>query len=544
MLSNTVKTVKLVTLGVFLGSSSFANLMTPDELGMSSKVVAAPYALSKAGLEKVSLSASPEHIARSFLQSAAAKLGLKSDLSDVRLVSVTAGPAGITVRFEQIVNGIAVDSADLVVTVSQGEVVTLISNYAKLQDRGLEKVASTPKASLSKEWAMQKAYSELNLTASPTFQEIKEKISVIDGQARPVYVIGLSAPIDHKYGWEFVIDADSGAILRSRDTSFHKGPGITTAVFDPNPTLKSGHIYGSVPGYLDDNHGDSDFFKSMLTQISLDNLTVKAGKTILTGPNVQMADFEAPSNPNCDVDVNQKSWSYTRGNPCFDDVSAYYFIDKTLKYLNGTLGFNAHPRKYTGGVKVDAHGVNGDDNSHYVETTDVLAFGEGGVPDAQDHDVVIHELGHAIHSWLTNGNISQVEGLSEGCGDYWAASYDRQFSKPGQVYRDWTFSYDGHNPFWPGRDVAKTGKYPTAAQGEIHDAGTLWATACIEIYDAIGKQKADKAFWSAIAMLTRNSSQNDAAKAYVAAARKLYATDTNLIDTVIAKFQARGYTVK
>jgi hypothetical protein len=267
----------------------------------------------------------------------------------------------------------------------------------------------------------------------------------------------------------------------------------------------------------------------------------------LSGPYVQIVDNEAPTNPKCDVAATTTAWTYNRSSPCFDAVTAYYFVDKSLKYLNTTLGFNAHPLLYTGGIKVDPKGVNGDDNSHYVPTTDTLAFGEGGVDDAQDHDVITHELGHAIHNWLTNGHISQVEGLSEGIGDYWLASYSRSFMKPTDIAYNWTFSYDGHNEFWDGRIVNVVGKYPALTTGnnaEIHTAGQLWATTCIEIYDAIGKAKADKAFWTGIAMLSANSSQNDAAKAYVAAARRLYPTDANLISTVVAKFQARGYTVQ
>ena len=50
----------------------------------------------------------------------------------------------------------------------------------------------------------------------------------------------------------------------------------------------------------------------------------------------------------------------------------------------------------------------------------MINFGEGGVDDAEDADVILHELGHGIHDWITNGSLSQVDGLSEGMADYWA----------------------------------------------------------------------------------------------------------------------------
>ena len=62
------------------------------------------------------------------------------------------------------------------------------------------------------------------------------------------------------------------------------------------------------------------------------------------------------------------------------------------------------------------------DNSFYSSSSGSLVFGEGCVDDAEDADVIIHELGHGIHDWITQGGLSQVNGLSEGTGDYFAQS--------------------------------------------------------------------------------------------------------------------------
>jgi hypothetical protein len=113
--------------------------------------------------------------------------------------------------------------------------------------------------------------------------------------------------------------------------------------------------------------------------------------------------------------------------------------------------------------------------------------------------------------------------------------------KPGHVAYHWTFSFDGHNEFWPGRVTNVTQKYPAGAQGSIHSAGQLWATVCMEIFDAIGKEKADKLFWTALSMLSNRSNQADAAQAYVVATSKLFPAD---LAVVTAKFKARGYPVK
>jgi Zn-dependent metalloprotease len=493
---------------------------------------------------RAEVGATPESSARQFLSESAGGLGLRSDLADLKLESVTETPGGFVVRFRQVSGGFQMDRAGIVVSLSKDlEPLTYINNAVPVsQTRGLHSM-SVQLFKLNEADALKIAYRELKLSASPVKQDLVKRVRVENGVLRPVYQIQLSAPVDHRYAWEMVIDAETGRIYRSVNLIVNHQSrdrvSVATQVLDPNPTIKSGHALGQVAGYADNSNGNSSFFDSMMTPVTLDNLTPKGNKFILSGPNVQISDSESPKNPECAFGVD--GFKLRRNDPCFDAVNVYYFLDKEIKYLNGPLGFKLHPLKYSGGIKADPHGLDGQDNSHYSPYSDELAFGEGGVDDAQDHDVIIHEMGHAIHNWVTGGHLSQVEGLSEGSGDYWAASYDRQFMKPGHIAYNWTFSFDGHNEFWPGRVLNVTKNYPAGAQGEVHDAGQLWAAVCMDIYDAIGKQKADQLFWTALSNLDENSSQADAAKAYVVATQKLFPSD---LETVIKKFKARGYPVQ
>ena len=481
---------------------------------------------------------SPEAAARHFLAGMASELGLRDDLSDLAFESVTPTPAGFSVRFQQMSNGLPVDGANLVLTLSKDlQVLGYVSDYiGSANGYGLE-YFSKQNFQLTEENALDRAFEVLQMRSSPTRLETSKIMMMVSGSLRSVYKIQLASPNDRLYAWEILVDAMDGRIHRSRDLSVHvrphgRGP-VAAKVFDPNPTIKSGK---SAQG-IDANNAHNPFFESALTQVTIDNLDQKNGKYVLSGPNVVIVDSENPKNPECTfgdrIDLK-------RNDACFDGVNVYYHIDKNLKYLNGKLGFNAKPIKYKGGIKVDPHGLNGDDNSHYSPFSDELAFGQGGVDDAQDHDVIIHELGHALHSWFTKGHLSQVEGLSEGTGDYWAASYSRTFMKPGHIAYNWTFSFDGHNEFWPGRVTNVAAKYPEGARGSIHTAGQLWATVCMEILETIGKEKADKLFWTAIASLNERSGQADAAKAYVVAARQLYPQD---VQAVVGRFKARGFPV-
>ena len=128
-------------------------------------------------------------------------------------------------------------------------------------------------------------------------------------------------------------------------------------------------------------------------------------------------------------------------------------------------------------------------------------------------------VGHAIHDYITNGNLSQNDGLSEGVGDYFASSYSRQFMKPDHPAYNWTFSWDGHND-WPGRVVNNGGHYPEALQGEVHSDGEIWASAMGDVYNAIGKDAADRDILQGLAMTNGSANQNDAANAVLKARRE------------------------
>jgi len=225
-------------------------------------------------------------------------------------------------------------------------------------------------------------------------------------------------------------------------------------------------------------------------------------------------------------------------------VNTYYHIDNTMRWLNTTLGLNIEPYQYPGGVQFDPSGFNGADNSHYLSGSGRLAFGEGGVDDAEDADVIVHELGHGLHDWVTSGGLSQVNGLSEGTGDYIAGSYSRargHWTSANAAYF-WTFNWDGHNPFWAGRILNTTAVYPGGLTGQIHTDGQIWATANMKIWDDIGREKADKAFWSGLALTNSGTNQNDAANAIFTASGTLGYTFEERT-AIRNRFVAAGYTI-
>ena len=131
-----------------------------------------------------------------------------------------------------------------------------------------------------------------------------------------------------------------------------------------------------------------------------------------------------------------------------------------------------------------------------------MAFGDGGIDDGEDAEVIWHEYAHALLEGSAPG-IANNEGnaLHEGWADYWAVSYTRGLMNDNTVpAHDWqkVFSWDG-NETWPGRRLGSQATYPSGfgcAGGSsfcnIYADGLIWATSLMEIYDALGKQLTDQ----------------------------------------------------
>ena len=84
-----------------------------------------------------------------------------------------------------------------------------------------------------------------------------------------------------------------------------------------------------------------------------------------------------------------------------------------------------------GPIKVNVVGRS-DDNSDYSPVTKALRFGTGGVDDAEDAEIILHEYGHAIQDNQVPGFGASNEcgAMGEGFGDYLAGSFFANASRP------------------------------------------------------------------------------------------------------------------
>jgi PKD repeat protein len=465
-------------------------------------------------------------------------------LTDLKVRFKRSSLSGHTIRFEQLLNNIPVYNSEIVVHISPNKTVTYVTNTF---DPSVQNISTTP--SLSKEAAFLAAKEKIK--AKGKIQFTSNKLLIYNNLENTVLVYKVIIEPEYPIGsWEVLVNAQTGEIIRA----INKAYNFKTAFLPPPPppVNGTGNVFLSDPlsfanatyggNYSDNNDATNAQLDAAMASVTLLDIDNTGGTYTLKGPYAEVMDFESPYNGLFTQATS--TFNFNRFDDAFEAVNCYYIIDQSMRYINLTLGIPLMPYQYSTGVRYDPHGLGGADNSHYMGGSGRLAFGEGGVDDAEDADVIVHELGHGIHDWVTGGSSSQVNGLGEGSGDYWGQSYSRslgEWTSSAPEYQ-WFFSWDGHNPFWNGRITNYTATYPGGLTGAIHTDGQIWATCLMRIYDIIGREKVDKAFLEGLGMTGSSTNQQDAAIAVRQAAIDMGYSCPD-IDVFTQEFTATGYNM-
>lgn len=503
--------------------------------------------------------------ARAYLAMNAKMFSLSETLDNLELAQVQTSLSGRHYRFQQILDGIKVEGAQIVVSIDRnsGDIFRVYNNTYPVQAN-----KKAPSVTLNENDAYDMAWNHLKVHG-PLMQAPQiEKVFMPVGQDfQLVYKTLLAVEAPNGY-WAHTIDAVTGKIVsfeeeritrtpheselpqyngpvEHRGTAFKtyfaqaalnaaniapvaKGdPSGTAMVFDPDPrtTLNNATLEDTT---------DAAEFDAAYMQRNLLDLTVDNGTYSLVGPYVQIVDVEAPTAaPSTTQDGN---WDFRRGNVAFNDAMTYFHLDQSQRYIQ-SLGFSGENGIQELSIPVDANGWNGQDNSSFSPATNTLSFGHGCVDDNEDADVILHEYGHAIHFGINGANWSGGDsgGMGEGFGDYWAGSYSYATPNGATFNPNWVFTWDGHNSCWGGRimndmdaQYVHTSTYPAHADVGGTYSDHLWSTPLFQAFltlvqdHSVPREEVDRIVLESHFGIAAGPKMRDLANATVQTANRLY----------------------
>lgn len=503
-------------------------------------------------------SLAPVDAARAALAPLAERFGWDPAAADLVVADVRAGRYSAHVTFRQTVRGVPVYGATVKINLDrQGRPTMAFSAYRPdLPDVDVQPVLTAEAAAIRARDAV---------ATGPAHTTAPALVVVPGAPVRLAWRL-VAVPQAAPAEWEVLVDAHTGDLLQLLNLSPHVHDGAVAAptvafpplarpaasappseaaeqsvradgsglVFDPDPLTSAGVRYA--PPYVDAGDADVPVLNAERQEVVLRDITQGSdGLYRLEGPYVRvLGGVGVPYTPPAEADPH--AFRYTRANPFFEAVMAYYHIDASQRYIQSLdVG---HPIQ-DGPIGVNPHGLGTADDSQYFDWNNTIVFGRGGVDDAEDADVILHEYGHAILDGSAPGLRASSEGqqLHEGWGDYWAASYSRALEERGVVPprdgEDWRklYTWDGNAGTWCGRTLAHPGHYPDAMSypppagcwtSSLYEHGLLWATTLMEVYDAVGRGVSDRLNLASHLYLAHPVRMSDAAHALVQADFDLY----------------------
>jgi hypothetical protein len=279
----------------------------------------------------------------------------------------------------------------------------------------------------------------------------------------------------------------AGAALATPAAATKPGSGSssgTGSVFMVNPVQSSGD-----QSLTDQKDAASAVPATAYRTVPLRNLD---GSGYLVG---QWANVRSNTGPAAYSTTN--TFAYTRDDDRFEQVMAYFWVNQAQEYLQ-SLGFGSRlpaVNAESQDVRVDQYGI---DNSYSTDKQDFIRLGKGGVDDAEDGEVIVHEYGHAVHDSQVPGFGSSLDAgsIGEAFGDYLAVTvgldaarlYGWPVRAPEPCVADWdSVSYTSTTPHCLRR--LDTGLALEDREGEVHYDGMIWSGALWDIrqrYVALG----------------------------------------------------------
>jgi hypothetical protein len=350
--------------------------------------------------------------------------------------------------------------------------------------------------------------------------------------------------------YELLVDAEGGDVVARHDLLRNFKTGVAK-LYRVNPVVQN----RGARRLWDDHHDrDTRLLRKLRRKVRLPNLN--EGQSCLTGRWVHAL---RGRNEKQTCKPNLRWNQITRADSRFEALMVYFQIDRSQRYIQ-SLGFSDSNRSPNGiadrvqrGV-ADAYRL---DNSAYSPFTQTITYGWGGVDDAEDGDVIIHEYGHAMQdsqspSFGQSSRYGPIA-LAEGSSDYWAAVMSSRSPRAANEDDVCIFDWDAttYGRFYPrvspersgrrcGRraDVNRTLDEATARCPRIpfggryapdpHCVGQVWSSGLWDLRRSLASggdgsvRQMDRIYLAAQFLYTGRETFKDAAKALLCADEDLY----------------------
>jgi hypothetical protein len=461
--------------------------------------------------ETESTPGTPKDIAEKFLKENLRLLKITALLKDLKYEKTIKSLGACTALFQQYFKGTPIHGAWIAVHIDQKNRVFMVKNdtvpVANLEEK-VSKAKATPLPAFKIDAIIKQKIKHYGILDSPIQKE--SMIYALKGDFRQIWKVkfGTKKPAA---SWVLFLDKATGHIIEERNVLWKaKGKGH---VFKPNPVVTLDR-----DDLLDQKDKDQAIFAGAYKNVVLMDL---AENGYLKGSYVDTT--ETPNS------VRQMDFNFvcSRDNDRFEAVMAYYHINALQRYIQ-SLGFKDDKSILNRPIKVNAHG-GPDDQSYYDPSPDKhdLTFGDGGVDDAEDAEIILHEYGHAIQDAIVPGFGQSLEGRSmgEGFGDYLAGSFFCRLKKGERKVRiaEWDAKgYEG-GPQECLRRLDSAKHYPEDMEGEEHADGEIWSACLWKVQKLLGRKKADTVILEGQFYLNQYSDLKDGAEAIILAEKNLYA---------------------
>lgn len=323
-----------------------------------------------------------------------------------------------------------------------------------------------------------------------------------------------------------------GAGAQAADNNDPYSHSAGAVAFYPNPVQQLGD-----QTLTDQKDADYPALGAAYRNVTLSHLD---GSGTLTGRYVVIK--SNTGTPARAVDGNFPVWH--RDADQFEQVMGYYWVTTAQEYLQ-SLGFGNGLRPVNQRqieLRIDQYGG---DNSFFRDDKANITLGKGGVDDAEDAEVIVHEYGHSVQDSQVPGFGTNLESgsIGEGFSDYLAVAVTSWATgtptlTPEACVADWdSVSYTRTTPHCL-RRLDGTKVYPQDVRGEVHADGEIWSRALWDIRSALGDRTATTLIIEAQFAFAPDTSFQAAALATVDAAQRLYGAQAASV--VRSAFAARG----